>query len=48
MNNKADVKGSKEQVTIRSDKEYMTYNKGLRVLTALKAFKGTNTIVSTQ
>ena len=46
MNNKADVKGFKGQVAIRSDKEYMIYNKGLRVLAALKALKRTNVIAS--
>ena len=46
MNNKADVKGSKEQIVIRSDKEYIIYDKGLRISAALEAFKGTNVIAS--
>ena len=46
MNNKADIKGSKEQITIRLDKEYITYNKGLGVLAALEALKETNVIVN--
>ena len=46
MNNRADVKGSKGQAVIRSDKEYITYNKGSGVLAAPEALKGTNAIAS--
>ena len=46
MNNKADVKGFKRQAAIRSDKEYIVYNKGLKVSAALKALKKTNAIIS--
>ena len=48
MNNKADIKSFKRQAAIRSDKEYIIYNKGSEVSAALEALKRTKAIASTQ